>query len=57
MAMVLQSEQKYFMYLLRISVAMVITDVFAKILGKIGKILKLFNKLDEIKNRGVLCQS
>jgi hypothetical protein len=32
-------------------------DVFTKILSKIGKILRIFDKLDEIKSRWVLCQS
>jgi|SRR5882762_9432139 len=32
-------------------------DVFAKNLTKIGKILRIFDELDEIKSRWVLCQS
>jgi hypothetical protein len=32
-------------------------NVFAKNLTKIGKILRIFDKLDEIKSRRVLCQS
>jgi hypothetical protein len=31
-------------------------DVFAKKLSKMGKILRIFDKLDEIKSRWVLCQ-
>jgi len=32
-------------------------DVFAKNLTKIGKILRIFDELDEVKSRWVLCQS
>ena len=32
-------------------------DVFAKNLTKIGKILEIFDELDGIKSRWVLCQS
>jgi hypothetical protein len=31
-------------------------NVFAKKLSKIGEILRIFDKLDEIKSRWVLCQ-
>jgi len=32
-------------------------DIFAKSLTKIGKILRIFDELDEIKSRWILCQS
>jgi hypothetical protein len=41
----------------RLSVVSAQADVFAKKLSKIGKILRIFDKLDEIKSRWVLCQS
>jgi hypothetical protein len=43
--------------MLLLSVASAQADVFARKLGKIGKILRIFDNLDEIKSRWVLCQS
>ena len=40
-----------------ISVVSAQADIFAKNLTKIGKILKVFDELDEVKSRRVLCQS
>jgi hypothetical protein len=39
------------------SVASAQADVFATKLSKIGKILRIFDNLDEIKSRWVLCQN
>jgi hypothetical protein len=39
------------------SVASAQADVFARKLSKIGIILRIFDNLDEIKSRWVLCQS
>jgi hypothetical protein len=38
------------------SVASAQADVFARKLSKIGRILRIFDNLDEIKSRWVLCQ-
>jgi len=50
------SGTKMLIYLV-LSVVSAQADIFAKNLTKIGKILRIFDELDEIKSRWVLYQS